>query len=154
MKDIERFFYNDIYNPKHLFHGSPYDLNILDPRKAHDNNSDNQAIDNGIHLTSSFMSAICYAFRKSIRELNDTYHIEINNQGYKPAMKISAPYIPEDLSGFVYVFNNDDDMFRTGGYKSTQYICYKEIKPIRKIEVFFKDYKDYFEIDDKKRVLK
>ena len=36
MNKLNEYLEQDIWNPKYLFHGSPYEIDILEPRKSTD----------------------------------------------------------------------------------------------------------------------
>lgn len=143
MSKLEEYKNQDKWNPKYLFHGSPYEIDILEPRKSIDTlNSENE--DNAIFLTSWFINAAAYAFRNKLKELNDDYSFLINNNGEIPAMSFSVDYLPDDLYGYIYIFKKTDDIVKDDHIYTTQYRCYHELYPIDVVKVYYKDFSDYF----------
>ena len=141
MNKLNEYLEQDIWNPKYLFHGSPYEIDILEPRKSTDvQNKENE--DNAIFLTSWFINAMAYAFRNKLKEMNEHYGFQMNNNGELPAMLFSVENLPDDLYGYVYVFDKTDDMIKDND--SYQYKCYKSKKPIDIIEVIYRDFKNYY----------
>lgn len=150
MEKIKKYLQQDIYNPKYLFHGSPYMLNVLKPRQSKDDsNKENE--DNAIFLTSSFINAASYAFRNKLKEINDDWSFSMNNKGKLPAMTFSVENLPEDLYGYIYVFEKTNDMIKDKQEHTTQYRCYHELKPIDVIKVYYKDFSNYFNREIKEK---
>ena len=149
---MDKYLNQDIFNPKYLFHGSPYLLEELEPRKSTDIiNTDNE--DTAIFLTSWFLNASAYAFRNKLKEYNEYYNFSINNDGELPVMKYEVNTIPDNLYGYIYVFEKNDDIIRDDhgniNRKTTQYKCHNKLKPIDVIKINFKDYEKYFELNKK-----
>ena len=43
MNKLNEYLEQDIWNPKYLFHGSPYEIDVLEPRKSTDDqNKENE----------------------------------------------------------------------------------------------------------------
>ncbi len=55
--------------------------------------------------------------------------------------------LPEDLFGYVYVFQKDDSIIKDNHEYTTQYRCYHNLKPIDVIQVHYKDFAEYFKRD-------
>ena len=100
--------------------------------------------DNAIFLTSWFINATAYAFRNKLKEMNEHYNFKMNNNGELPAMNFQVENLPDDLYGYVYVFNKTDDMIKDNHECTTQYRCYHELRPIDVVKVYYKDFADYF----------
>lgn len=143
MNKINEYLEQDIWNPKYLFHGSPYEINVLEPRKSADTqNKENE--DNAIFLTSWFINASAYAFRNKLKEINEHYDFQMNNNGELSAMLFSVENLPDDLYGYVYVFNKAEDMRKDNHEYTIQYRCYHELCPIDVVKVYYKDFADCF----------
>ena len=143
MNKINEYLEQDIWNPKYLFHGSLYEINVLEPRKSADTqNKENE--DNAIFLTSWFINASAYAFRNKLKEINEHYDFQMNNNGELPAMLFSVENLPDDLYGYVYVFDKIDDMIKDNHEYTTKHRCYHELRPIDVVKVYYKDFADYF----------
>ena len=146
MENIKKYLNQDMFNPKYLFHGSPYEIEMLEPRQSKDNsNKENE--DNAVFLTSWFINAASYAFRNKLKEINDNWSFSMNNKGELPAMKFSVNKLPEDLYGYIYVFEKDSDMIKDKQEQTTQYRCYHKLKHIDVVKVYYKDFSDYFKRD-------
>ena len=149
---LKEYLEQDIWNPKYLFHGSPYEIDNLEPRKSNDSeNKENE--DYAIFLTSWFINATAYAFRNKLKEINEYYDFSMNNNGELPAMNFQVENLPEDLYGYIYVFDKTDDMIKDNHEYTTQYRCYHELRPIDVVKVYYKDFEDYFsrEISQKRK---
>lgn len=143
MNKLNEYLEQDIWNPKYLFHGSPYEIDILEPRKSTDvQNKENE--DNAIFLTSWFINAMAYAIRNKLKEMNEHYGFQMNNNGELPAMLFSVENLPDDLYGYVYVFDKIDNMIKDNHEYTTQHRCYHELRPIDVVKVYYKDFADYF----------
>ncbi len=68
----------------------------------------------------------------------------MNNNGELPAMLFSVENLPDDLYGYVYVFDKIDDMIKDNHEYTTQHRCYHELRPIDVVKVYYKDFADYF----------
>ena len=77
------------------------------------------------------------------------WDFNIPNGDEFPLMKMSNVNIDEDIIGYIYVFENSDDMIRDND--SYQYKCYKDLVPIDVVEVCYKDYKRYYDVVNKVR---
>lgn len=60
-------------------------------------------------------------------------------------MSFEANNLPDELYGYVYVFEKDDSIIRDNHPNTTQYRCYHNLKPIDVIKVYYSDYMQYFE---------
>lgn len=149
---LKEYLEQDIWNPKYLFHGSPYEIDNLEPRKSNDSENKENA-DHAIFLTSWFINATAYAFRNKLKEINEYYDFSMNNNGELPAMNFQVENLPEDLYGYIYVFDKTDDMIKDNHEYTTQYRCYHELRPIDVVKVYYKDFEDYFsrEISQKRK---
>lgn len=143
MSKLNDYLEQNKWNPKYLFHGTPYEIDILEPRESTDiQNKENE--DKAIFLTSWFINAVAYAFRNKLKEINEHYDFFINNDGELPAMSFQVENLPENLYGYVYFFTKTDDMIKDNHEYTTQYRCYHELHPIDVVKVYYKDFSSYF----------
>lgn len=143
MNKLKEYLEQDVWNPKYLFHGSPYIFDVLEPRQSFDSqNKDNEG--HAIFLTSWFINAAAYAFRNRLKDINEYYDFSLNNNGELPAMNFQVENLPDDLYGFIYVFAKTDDMIKDDHQYTTQYRCYHELCPIDVVKVYYKDFAGYF----------
>jgi len=95
-------------------------------------------------LTSSFYNAAAYAFSKKLIEINDHYSFSMNNDGTFPTMVFEVDNLPDDLFGYVYIFDKSDDMMKDNHQYTTQYRCYHDLIPQRVVKVYYKDFEEFF----------
>lgn len=151
MQKLEDYLKQDIFNPNYLFHGSPYEIEKLEPRQAIDNvNKENE--DNAIFLTSWFINATAYAFRNRLKEINECWSFQMNNKGELPAMFFEVENLPDDLYGYVYVFAKGSDMIKDDDECTTQYRCHHSLEPIDVVKVYYKDFAKYFNREETKKL--
>ena len=145
---ISKYLNQDINNPKYLFHGSPKLLESIKPHKSHDSNNNLDNISNAVFLFPSFLKATPYAFKDTIKKMSDglDWNFEITNNDDYPLMKMENVNVSDDITGYIYVFLNNEDMIKDSN--DYQYKCFKEITPIDIIEVRFDDYKQYYSVND------
>jgi len=145
--DIREYIFQDENNPKYLFHGSPKKIDVLEKRQSHDSDNNPNNIDNAVFLTSSFITATAYAFKDSIKEASKdlSYDFNINNYGEIPIMVMENVIIPENLEGYIYVFEKDDS-FENVPIGSFQYKSHSNLKPNKVLKVNYKDYKNNYKI--------
>ena len=149
MNKLTKYMDQDIDNPTYLFHGSPKKLDIILPNVSHDSNNNVENIDNAIFLFPSFIKATPYAFKDTIKSMSNNmeWSFNISNNNEYPLMTMKNVNIDENIIGYIYVFNKDDNMIKDKN--SYQYKCYKELIPIDTICVRYKDYKKYYSINKK-----
>lgn len=143
MENLGKYLEQDIRNPKYLFHGSPFEISVLEPRRSEDAET-KENNDEAIFLTSWFINAVSYAFRNKLKMLNEHWDFVMNNSGEIPAMTFEVENLPDDLYGYVYVFLKSDDIIKDNHNNTTQYRCYHNLKPIDVVKVYYQDYKEYF----------
>lgn len=145
---LDKYLNQDIDNPKYLFHGSCKRLFKLIPRLSHDSNGNSNNIADAIFLFPSFLKSTPYAFKDTIKECSEglDWNFEIPSDNDFPLMKMSNVNVDEDIVGYIYVFENSNDMIKDDD--SYQYKCYKELVPIDVVEVCFKDYMKYYDNQD------
>ena len=146
---INTYLNQDIDNPKYLFHGSPKKLDKVSPQKSHDSNNTSINIDTAVFLFPSFLKSTAYAFKDKIKENSEglDWNFIIPNDNTLPLMIMENVFIDEDIIGYIYVFNNEEDIIKDKN--SYQYKAYKELKPIDIVEIKYSDYKDYYEVRGK-----
>ena len=143
MNELQEYQNQDIYNPKYLFHGTAHEVEKLECKESSDSdNKDNE--DNAIFLTSSFYSAAAFAFSRKLKEINEHYSFSMNNNGEIPAMIFEVDYLPDDLYGYIYVFEKNGNMIKDNHQHTTQYRCYHSLVPQKVIKIYYKDLEKYF----------
>ena len=143
MNEIEKYLKQDVFNPKYLFHGTAHEIEKLECRQSTDSeNKGNE--DNAIFLTSSFYTAAAYAFSRRLKEINEHYSFSMNNNGELPAMIFEVDNLPDDLYGYIYIFDKSDDMIKDNRQFTTQYRCYHSLIPQKVIKVNYKDFEEFF----------
>ena len=143
MDELEEYMNQDIFNPKYLFHGSLSKLEVVELRQSNDSqNKSNE--DNAVFLSSWFINAAAYAFSRKLKEINEHYSFSMNNMGELPAMQFEVENVPDDLCGYVHVFEKDADMIKDNHQYTTQYRCYHSLVPKKVIKVEYKDFEEYF----------
>jgi len=133
-----------------LFHGSTKELAVLKPMKANDANGTQANIDTAVFLSSSFLGAVPYAFMDKIIEnskgLNWSFRVSSDKKGTRMIMENVR--IDENVEGFVYVFERTRDMVNDPK-GSSQWKSYNQIKPVGILKVKYKDYSNYFIVENK-----
>lgn len=151
---MEKYIKQDLNNPKYLFHGSPKILDNIEVKKSHDSADTKHNIDIAVFLTQSFLLATAYSFKDKIKELSIScglkYNFIINNYESLPIMTMENVTIPENLEGYVYVFEYDEK-FVNDPIGSLQYKSYTNLKPIDILKINYNDFKSYYEVTQKKR---
>lgn len=132
MERLEEYLNQDVFNPKYLFRGSLYENILLE------NNEE-------VFLTSWFINAAAYAFKEALKRVNDNYSFSINNDFELPVMNFKVENLPDDLCGYVYVFEKNADMIKKKTKHTIQYKCYHDIEPIEVIKIYYKDFEKYFD---------
>ena len=148
MVELEEFKNQDMFNPKYLFHGSAQKIEKIECRKSTDVENKNNE-DNAVFLTSSIYTAAAYAFSRRLKEINENYSFSMNNNGELPAMIFEVDNLPEDLYGYIYIFDKSDDMIKDNDQITTQYRCYHDLIPKKAIKVYYKDFEDIFVRENK-----
>ena len=148
MNELQEYLNQDLFNPKYLFHGTAHEIVKLECRQSTDSkNKDNE--DNAIFLTSSFYTAAAYAFSRRLKEINEHYSFSMNNNGELPAMIFEVENLPDDLCGYVYIFEKSDDMIKDNHQCTTQYRCYHDLQPQKVIKISYKDFEEFFNRENK-----
>ena len=60
--------------------------------------------------------------------------------------------VDDDMQGYVYVFDYSPEYEHTHE-SSLQYKCHRNIKPITVVKVKFSDFKEYYAINEMKKIL-
>ena len=126
---IEIYINQDINNPKYLFHGSSKKIDKLVPKLSHDSSNNNNKI------------------KEKNKDKNWSFYIP-NDNSY-PLMIMENVVIDESIKGYIYVFEIDNSMIKDEN--SYQYKCYEEKTPIDIIEVYYKDYEEFYEVKNENR---
>lgn len=143
MLELEEYKEQDVFNPKYLFHGTAHEVEKLELKQSTDSeNKDNE--DNAVFLTSSIYTAAAYAFSRRLKEINEHYSFSMNNNGALPAMIFEVDNLPDDLYGYIYIFDKSDDMIKDNHHFTTQYRCYHNLIPQKVIKVNYKDFEEFF----------
>ena len=141
--ELNEYMNQDVFNPKYLFHGTAHEIDKLELRQSVDSeNKDNE--DNAIFLTSSFYTAAAYAFSRRLKELNEHYSFYMNNNGELPAMIFEVENLPDDLCGYIYIFEKSEDMIKDNHQFTTQYRCYHDLTQQKVVKVNYRDFEEYF----------
>ena len=147
---MNEYLNQDIDNPKYMFHGSPKKLIKVKPILSHDSDNNQNNIAEAVFLFPSFIKCSPYAFKDTIKEDSKKqglhYDFDIPNDNEYPLMIMKNVSINPNIVGYIYVFKKDDDMIKDK--YSYQYKCFKELIPIDIIEVKYKDYEKYFEVNN------
>lgn len=145
-------YFQDIDNPKYLFHGSPIKLDKLELKLSHDDMGNTSNEDLAIFLTPSFLTSTSFALKKGFNEDIDSSKESYFTVSFKqlkyPYATIKNRKLKDDVIGYVHVFLKDDTMIKDND--SYQYRCYHQLNPIDVLEVKLKDYKKYYKIEDDK----
>ncbi len=153
---MSKYLNNDIYNPNYLYHGSPKKLEVIEQRQAHDSDGVKENEDYAVFMTSSFIVASAYAFKDRIKEMSQDlqYEFEIgrNPETDEIFVIMDNVNIDDELEGYVYVF--DFDSTYEHEERSIQYKCHKNVTPIDVIPVRFKDYKQFYTINQSQENMK
>ena len=151
MNELEEYQKQDVFNPKFLFHGTAHEIEKLELRQSLDSkNKDNE--DSAVFLTSSFYTAAAYAFSRRLKEINEHYSFSMNNNGELPVMIFEVDNLPDDLCGYIYVFDKSDDMIKGNHQFTTQYRCYHNLIPQKVIKVNYKDFEEYFSRENYQKI--
>lgn len=151
---LEKYIEQDLNKPRYLFHGSPKILENIEVKESHDSNGTKHNIDTAIFLTQSFLLATAYSFKDRIKDLSINnglkYNFTISNYESSPVMIMENVAIPENLEGYVYVFEFDEK-FINDPLGSLQYKSYTNLEPIDILKINYDDFKHHYEIKRKTR---
>lgn len=156
----KKYYDNEFYNetldkPTWLFHGSPELLKEVEKRTSHDSKGDKINIDTAVFLTSSIKIASAYAFKDGIKKISgdNKYSFSVRLKEVFPIMNMENVVTDDNLRGYIYVFVNDGSFIREPDW-SLQFKSYNNLRPYKKIDVIYKDYKHLYEDSTKKDKLK
>ena len=153
MLELKEYKEQDVFNPKYLFHGTAHEVEKLELKQSTDSeNKDNE--DNAVFLTSSIYTAAAYAFSRRLKEINEHYSFSMNNNGELPAMIFEVDNLPDDLYGYIYIFDKSDDMIKDNHEYTTQYRCYDTLIPQKVIKVNYKDFKEFFSRENYQKIIR
>lgn len=123
-----------------LYHGSPYNLDLLKPQKAKGIGEFENIT--GVFLTKTFLHAALYAIGKTLKG-KTAFGVSKNK------LVILGNFAPS--IGFVYELEVRNPIKGNGG----QYAFERELKPTNKTIVLPKDYKNFiFRVKHKEEILK
>ena len=139
--NIHKYVYQDINNPKYLFHGSPKKLDVIEKRESHDSDGVIENIDNAVFLSSSFINSSAYSFKDTIKENSHDLHydflIDKNNIVFKNVR------IPDNLEGYIYIFEYNNS-FKNDPKGSVQYKSYNNLRAKEVLKVKYEDFEKYY----------
>lgn len=155
MVNVNKYFNNDINNPIFLFHGSTKQLDVVEQRQAYDSNGNRENEDFAVFMTSSFIIASAYAFKDKIKELSEglewNFQIGRDTDSDELFVIMNNVNIDDELEGYIYVFDYNNSYTHDG--RSIQYKCHENVTPIDVVKIKFKDFKEYYTINENRRVL-
>ncbi len=106
-------------------------------------------------MTSSFIIASAYAFKDKIKELSEglEWNFEIGRDADSGELFVimNNVNIDDELEGYIYVFDYNNSYTHDG--RSIQYKCHENVTPIDVVKIKFKDFKEYYTINENRRVL-
>lgn len=106
-------------------------------------------------MTSSFIIASAYAFKDRIKELSEglnwNFEIGMDFDTSEISIIMDNVNVDDELEGYVYVFDYNNSYMHDE--KSIQYKCYESVIPIDVVRIKFKDFKDYYIINNNQRSL-
>lgn len=121
----------------YLYHGSPYKIEALQPRQAHDTGYE-AGCQKAVYATDSLDMAICFALGVEGEAGEDFQRTMLPEQGMKMLFQNCHPRYGQ--KGYIYVLNREDFVPAMG----SQWVACKEQIPIDVIEIEVDDYtEDY-----------
>lgn len=128
-----------------MFHGSPHKLDKLVPMKADDSVENEDNIGTVIFLFPSFLKSTPFAFKDTIKEnsMDLDWNFEVPTINDYPLMIMQNVNIDENIKGYIYVFEKSNNMFKDE--RTYQYKCYEELVPLDVVEIYYRDFQEYFE---------
>ena len=153
-KKMYEYLNQDIDCPTYLFHGSPCKLSKISPRLSHDSKGNKDNISEAVFLFPSFLKATPYAFKDTIKESSEglDWSFDIPNTDSYPLMIMENVCFSPDMIGYIYVFKNDERFVKDEN--SYQYKCYQELDYDDVIEVYYRDFAEYYEVKNNKSKLR
>lgn len=152
LSDDEKYQYyrnKDLKNPKYLYHGTSLLLDELKPQMAYDSDNNKSNNDNAVFLTSHFNTACAHAFRQKTKENTDNKEWSIRvTSGELPIMIMdNVEELDDNANGYIYVFEYNDS-FINDPEGSLQYKSYESLKPIDMFEIYYKDFKHLYSVNE------
>ncbi|MBR4262948.1 MAG: hypothetical protein IKQ35_06260 [Bacilli bacterium] len=147
MNEFEEYINQDVFNPKYLFHGAAHEYKSLECSQPTENDPNS----NAIFLTSSLYTAAAYAFSRALKEINEHYSFSMNNNGEFPVMTFEVEKLPDDLYGYIYIFDKADDMIKDNHSNTTQYRCFHSLDTDKVIKVYYRDFEEFFVRENNKK---
>lgn len=124
----------------YIFHGSPTLFTVGKPHKAKCDTKNPSNEQNAIYGANDLRFAIIFSFEKLPRE-NFSWRAISYNGKYVAELRDDT-YIDENAKGYLYCY--DKTKFKPTSEGSSQYVCFKELKPKKVFEILYKDFKDLF----------
>lgn len=124
----------------YLYHGSPFKIEALEPRQAHDTEYES-GCQEAVYATDSLDMAICFAL--GVEGSEDSERIMLPEYGKKMLFKNCHPRYGQ--KGYIYVLNREEFVHAMG----SQWVAYKQQIPVDIIEIDVDDYiQDYCIIEE------
>ncbi len=134
----KEYLMQDLDNPQYIFHGSNSLLPTIKPHQANDTNKKGPGNQFAIYGTPLPLVAALFALKS--KKFSSTTNITPDISKLKTTIYNGS--IPEDSTGYIHVCKSAN-FHRCGeGY---QWVCYEEVTPVDIIQVYCKDFKDFFE---------
>lgn len=124
----------------YIFHGSPKLFEIGKPHKAKCDTKNPLNEQTAIYGANDLRFAIIFAFEKLPRERFSWRAVNVNGE-YIAELRDDT-YIDENAKGYLYCY--DKTKFKPSSEGSAQHICTEELKPLKVVEIEYKDYADLF----------
>lgn len=115
----------------YLYHGSPFKIETLQPRQAHDTEYES-GCQEAVYATDNLDMAICFAL--GVEGDENAERTMLPEQGMKMLFKNCHPRYGQ--KGYIYVLNKAEFVHAMG----SQWVAYKEQTPIDVIEINVDDY--------------
>lgn len=121
----------------YLYHGSPFKLETLCPRQAHDTQYES-GCQEAVYATDNIDMAICFAL--GVEGDENSERTMMPEHGMKMVFKKCHPRYGQ--KGYIYVLNKKEFVHAMG----SQWVSYNEQIPVDIIEIDVDDYADEYSI--------
>lgn len=132
---------------KYIFHGSHALFEVCKPHKAQCGTHMAENEQTAIYGSDDLNFSVLFAFEKLPSE-HFSWSADFVDGKWVGKM-FGGTYIDDNDYGYLYVF--DKAHFTPTNAGGSQFVCKKEIRPLKIIKVFYKDLKDHFISDTAKR---
>lgn len=129
---------------KYIFHGSHALFDVCKPHQAKCETKRKENEQFAIYGSSSLEFAILFAFEK-LPKTKYSWSADVGDDGKPFGLLKEGTYIAEEDFGFIYCF--DKAKFKPTTAGSMQYVCKQELAPVAIYKVYYKDFKELFEIE-------